>query len=94
MVTRILTSIDDSGLLGSPATCTPGTDCDSFLYEAVATSDAHEKLALRIATESVMLLKNDGGALPLEAPAPVDQDGTSAPYPPRADSTTCRGLWL
>ena len=35
-------------------------------YEAILNDPAHDKLALRVAQEALVLLKNDGGALPLD----------------------------
>ncbi len=35
-------------------------------YEAVLNDAAHDRLALRVAQEAVVLLKNDGGVLPLD----------------------------
>jgi len=46
------------------ATCTP-PHCDHMLIGAVATSPEHVALARTIARESVVLLKNEGGVLPL-----------------------------
>lgn len=39
------------------------------MYEVDATSDEHTALALKIATESVLLLKNEGGLLPIQVQA-------------------------
>mmetsp|Transcript_37480 Transcript_37480/g.75947 ORF Transcript_37480/g.75947 Transcript_37480/m.75947 type:complete len:488 (+) Transcript_37480:903-2366(+) len=64
VVTRILTPMVEHGLFDSPG-CSAGVDCNPFLYEAMATNEAHKSLALRVATESVLLLQNENSILPL-----------------------------
>jgi len=64
MVSRILLPMARYGTLDA-GKCTAGTDCDDYLYTVNATSPEHTALAERIATESVLLLQNDGGHLPL-----------------------------
>jgi beta-glucosidase len=70
MVTRVLTPMVEVGLIGGSDVkprCTPGVDCDSMLYEVIATNKSHRDLALRVATESVLLLQNENSTLPLRA---------------------------
>lgn len=57
-VRRILTQMDRIGILGETAQRPPESD---------AQRKAHSDLALEIALEGAVLLKNDGGALPLNA---------------------------
>lgn len=66
MVSRILLPMARYGALDS-GKCTAGTDCDDLLYNTNATTAEHVALAERIATESVLLLQNEGGLLPLPA---------------------------
>ena len=47
--------------LEAPTSEAGAAEIDAYLYDANATSAAHAELALRIATQSVTLLKNDGG---------------------------------
>mmetsp|Transcript_23362 Transcript_23362/g.52702 ORF Transcript_23362/g.52702 Transcript_23362/m.52702 type:complete len:568 (-) Transcript_23362:274-1977(-) len=64
MAGRVLVGLGSAGLLPGgqwpQKLCTGGVDCQSFLYETNATSQAHAHLALEVARESVLLLKNDG----------------------------------
>lgn len=60
MVVRVLTPVFALGLVGNP----PPPSHNVF---ANATSDAHNRLALKLAESSITLLKNEGALLPLRA---------------------------
>lgn len=61
---RILTAIYRNRVDESPG-CVPGPDCVANLVSDV-TSGAHRTIAREAATASVVLLKNEGGHLPLD----------------------------
>lgn len=69
MVARILAGMTRaSAYLNSTdgaKTCRVGCDCDDLLYSTTATSPEHVALARRLATDGIVLLKNDGRILPL-----------------------------
>jgi len=63
-VLHILTPTIDLGILDA-TWCSP-PNCSQELYGNVTTSVAHQNLARAIAVESIVLLKNDNGVLPLQ----------------------------
>lgn len=68
MALRILRGMLMSGAFNR-SRCTAGCDCEPFLYQVNATNSAHVALARRIGASSAVLLKNDGGVLPLNVAA-------------------------
>ena len=65
MATRVLRGLIGAGAFAPPAACVVGCDCFPLIADAVATSPAHVALARRIGASATVLLKNDGGVLPL-----------------------------
>ena len=65
MARRIVGGMLGAGAWAAPL-CTAGCDCHKSLYEVNASRPSHTALARQIATESVVLLQNDGGHLPLK----------------------------
>jgi beta-glucosidase len=63
-VLHILTPAIDLGILDT-AWCSP-PNCNQELYGNITTSVEHQNLARAIAGESIVLLKNDRGVLPLQ----------------------------
>ena len=80
MAERVVTAILAGGLERND-TCTPGKDCDEYLYARNATSPAHVELAADIAAAGTVLLKNDGNVLPLRANATVAVMGAACDAP-------------
>ena len=75
-VSRVLWPVVQYGLIDTfDSACQVGVDCEGPMYEVDATSDDHTALALKIATESVLLLKNDDDVLPFAAAAPANATG-------------------
>jgi beta-glucosidase len=70
MATRVMRGMLESTAFDSPL-CTPAVDqsCPNLMYEGDATSSDHTKLAREIGAASIVLLKNDGGVLPLKSDA-------------------------
>ena len=64
MARRIVGGMLGAGAWAAPL-CTAGCDCHESLYAVNASRASHTDLARQIATESVVLLQNDGGHLPL-----------------------------
>ena len=59
----------------------------------VATTDEHQALALKIATESVLLLKNEGGLLPISVPANANANASVARALRSGDECTTESDW-
>jgi beta-glucosidase len=86
MTERILRGMIQSGVWdGEPGGCVLGCDCSPSLYEANATSPAHDALAIEVAADAVVLLKNEGGVLPLRPNAKVALVGHGCTDPHRLD---------
>lgn len=65
-----------------------GVDCESLILDVNATNAAHGKLARTIAAQSAVLLKNDGGVLPLKAGQTVAVVGSACDAPYNLDALT------
>ena len=66
MARRILRGMFMANAFAQPV-CSVGQDCWPYIYEAMATTSDHADLAHEIAIGSAVLLKNDGGVLPIAA---------------------------
>lgn len=64
MTRRIVTPMVRHGLLEHPV-CHPPKGCDDYLFKEIATGEENRELARRLAAAAVVLLKNEGGVLPL-----------------------------
>ena len=75
MARRVLTGMMMSGAFDSGSSerqrCTAGSDCNFQLYQAIATTAQHVTIAREVAAASTVLLKNDGGVLPIRRGASV-----------------------
>ena len=85
MAARVLTGMFASGGFdpGAPArpSCEPGVDCAFLQYQKVATGPAHVQLAREVAAASTVLLKNDGGVLPVRRGARIALVGSACNKP-------------
>jgi beta-glucosidase len=83
----LVTSADRVRKLVGQALATSATDADAHTGQALGTSatgydaDAHHALAREIAARGIVLLKNDGGVLPLNASRSIAVVGESARTP-------------
>ena len=71
MARRLLYGLFSAGALDGPICDVGGGGCSDKLYRTIATSDAHQRLARKVAAESAVLLKNERRALPIAAGAKV-----------------------
>ena len=76
MATRVLRGMLRANAYADPP-CVAPCDCDTHLYEAVATSAAHLALARELGAAALVLLKNDDGVLPLRSGARVALVGSA-----------------
>jgi beta-glucosidase len=76
MATRVLRGMLRSGALNR-SVCTQGCDCEDYLYARNATSEAHAALAREVASASAVLLKNEGGVLPLRSGSSIALVGSA-----------------
>jgi len=81
-VMRVLRLKERLGLFDDPY-----RQCDVLREEELLRSDESRALAYRLACESVVLLKNEGGALPLAS------EGKVALVGPMADERSIVGMW-
>jgi len=81
VLTGMLMSSAFDSVPGRPPTCTPGQDCAFPLYQAVATNANHVAIAREMASASTVLLKNEGGVLPLARGARVLLLGSACASP-------------
>ena len=90
MTERILRGMLASGVWDEQPTCVLGCDCSTPLYEVNATSPAHDALAIEVAADSAVLLKNEGGVLPLRPHTRVALVGRGCTAPHELDP---HGWW-
>ena len=70
MAARVLRGMLRANAYADPP-CVAPCDCDAPLYEARASTASHVALARELAAAALVLLKNDGGVLPLRRGARV-----------------------
>lgn len=87
MTERILRGMIRSGVWDAHQACVLGCDCSPLLNEANATSPAHDALAIEVAADSAVLLKNEGDLLPLRPGTTVALVGRGCAEPHQLDPT-------
>eukprot|EP00965_Chrysotila_dentata_P090135 2975162-Pleurochrysis_carterae.AAC.1 len=84
MVSRLLRPLLTLDALDARG-CTVGCDCDVPLYSSVAATERSVAVARAVAAASAVLLKNEGGALPLSRGARVALLGDACGAPHEID---------
>jgi len=87
MVGRMLLMMLRFGLFEpSNQTCQPPLECSSKLYDVDAKSPERDALNRQLATKAVMLLKNEGGILPLQPNVKIAVLGSACDAPQDYDA--------